>query len=109
MRKFQRKYAKNITAGSVKPLNKDFLSEVTKDKFKVYSSRKLQLCEFLEIGNSGVVLNHLSRNLSRSDKADQINKSRRQIETDAGSKAGFLEITNFLNEFDLKNTGRRLT
>ncbi|MDE0292525.1 MAG: hypothetical protein OXK19_08515 [Candidatus Dadabacteria bacterium] len=93
---FNEKHVKEIMAGSVKPLNKDFLSRVTRNKFKVCSSRILKLCEFLEIDDSGVAFNHLEV------LTNQINEFGKQIEADAGFKARFSAIANFLNGLNLK-------
>ena len=93
---FNEKYAKEIMAGSVKPLNKDFLSRVTRNKFKVCSNRILKLCEFLEIEDFGAAFNHLEVLIN------QINEFEKQAEADAGFKARFSAIANFLNGLNLK-------
>ena len=93
---FNKKYAKEIKTGFVKPLNKDFLSRVTRNKFKVCSDRILKLCEFLEIEDSGVALNHLEV------LKNQISEFEKQVEADTGFKARFSAIANFLNGLNLK-------
>lgn len=49
---FNVKYIEDIDSGKLKPLNKDFVSRVSRNAFKVPSERVLKLCEFLEIEQS---------------------------------------------------------
>ena len=93
---FNERYSEEINSGAMKALNKDFLSRVTRNNFKICSDRVLKLCEFLEIEKSD----------KQSDPlqvlTDQINEFEKQVRTDAGFKAKFSAIASFLAGLNLK-------
>ena len=93
---FNDKYSKEIGSGYMRPLNKDFLSRVTRNKFKVCSDRVLKLCEFLEISELDGQLDPLQV------LTDQISEFEKQVQTDTGFKAKFSAIASFLTGLNLK-------
>ena len=82
-------YKKEIKARKMKPLNKDFVSRVTRNAFKVPSQRILKLCEFLEI----------SATADRQDQLHLLTSQIRQFENQSASDAGFERRYSNLRRF----------
>ena len=93
---FNNKYLKEIEAGNVRPLNKDFLSRVTRNDFKVFSVRISRLCEFLEIEEPHVEPDRL-RILS-----NQIGEFENRASLDTDFKFRYSAIVNFLSGLHLE-------
>lgn len=93
---FNDKYSEEISSGRMKALNKDFLSRVTRNNFKVCSGRILKLCEFLEIEGLSAQPDQLQV------LTNQIDEFEKQLETDPDFKARFSAIANFLTGLNLK-------
>ena len=93
---FNNRYSEEIDSGLVRNLNKDFLSRVTRNDFKVCSRRILKLCEFLQIKAPD----------KQSDPlqvlTEQISEFEKKVQTDAGFKAKFSAIASFLDGLNLE-------
>ena len=93
---FNIKYSDEIEAGITKPLNKDFLSRVKREAFRVYSPRISKLCEFLEIEEAlgiGEPLQDLSR---------EIEEFRNYSNKHTGFRNRFPTVGKFLSGLNLK-------
>ena len=93
---FNSRYSRDIESGFVRPLNKDFLSRVSRGRFKVSSERVSKLCEYLEVGEFdelGETLKVLSRELEEFG---------RQSEVSAEFRAKFPTIRKFLIGLNLQ-------
>ena len=94
---FNNKYFKEIESEALSPLNKDFVSRVARNDFKVCSDRVVKLCEFLDIRASHGATDQL-RILS-----DQISEFDRQAVEDADFKTKYSAIAKFLSGLNLEN------
>lgn len=98
---FNNRYLKEINQGEIKPLNKDFLSRVTRNDFKVWSGRISKLCEFLKIqekkGTSIDPLNLLS---------NQIKDFEEQMNSDKEFRKKYSAVFNFLAGLNLNQIQR---
>ncbi|MXZ13853.1 MAG: hypothetical protein F4Y78_07635 [Candidatus Dadabacteria bacterium] len=95
-RAFNAKYSEEINSGAVRALNKDFISRVTRNNFKICGSRILKLCEFLEIKEPDRQPDPLQVLI------DQIGEFEKRVQTDASFKAKFSAIASFLVGLNLK-------
>ena len=87
---FNGHYKKEIKARKMKPLNKDFVSRVTRNAFKVPSQRILKLCEFLEVAVDPA---------ARQDQLHILTSQIRQFESQSASDAGFERRYSNLRRF----------
>lgn len=74
---FNLKYSDEMNANNMRPLNKDFVSRITREDFKVCSPRISKLCEFLEIRDADSAaepLMALSREIGEFKKYSNSNK-----------------------------------
>ena len=92
---FNIRYMEEIDARRLKPLNKDFVSRVSRNAFKVPSARVLKLCEFLEIKKPHLAPDQL-RILS-----DQIREFENQAATNAAFKNRYSHLHRFLSGLNL--------
>ena len=92
---FNIRYMEEINARRLKPLNKDFVSRVSRNAFKVPSTRVLKLCEFLEIEESYLAPDQL-RILS-----DQIREFKKQAAMNTGFKKRYSHLHRFLSGLNL--------
>ena len=92
---FNSRYIEEIKARRLKPLNKDFVSRVTRNAFKVPSARVLKLCEFLEIEEPHLAPDQL-RILS-----DQIREFENQAATNTAFKNRYSHLHRFLSGLNL--------
>ena len=93
---FNVRYIEDIKVEKLKPLNKDFVSRVTRNAFKVPSPRILKLCEFLEIEEP-----HLERNQLRI-LSDQISEFENQAAMNADFENRYSNLRRFLSGLNLK-------
>ena len=93
---FNSAYSAEIEADSIRPLNKDFVSRVTRNEFKVCSPRISKLCEFLEIYETE----------SRTDPlqvlSDQVCKFREQATRDDEFRTRYSAVEKFLSGLNLQ-------
>jgi len=92
---FNNKHLDQIEKGEIKPLNKDFLSRVTRNNFKVCSNRISKLCEFLkieEVSEHDEPLQLLSVQICNFEK---------QAESDDEFRNKYSAIFNFLTGLNL--------
>ena len=94
---FNNKYFKEIQSEALSPLNKDFVSRVARNDFKVCSDRVVKLCAFLDIRASHGASDQL-RILS-----DQISEFDRQAVEDTDFKTKYSAIAKFLSGLNLEN------
>ena len=94
---FNNKYFKEIQSEALSPLNKDFVSRIARNDFKVCSDRVEKLCEFLDIKDSHGATDQL-RILS-----SQISEFDRQAVEDADFKIKYSAIAKFLSGLNLEN------
>ena len=93
---FNEMYFREIESGHLKPLNKDFVSRVSRNAFKIPSDRVLKLCEFLEIENNYVEQDQL-RILS-----DQILKFKLDAERNSEFSNRYSSLLRFLTGLNLE-------
>lgn len=93
---FNARYQAEIKTGSTKRLNKDFLSRVVRNDFKVCTERISKLCEFL-----GVRTAHSTKGQLQI-LSDQICELRRQSDRDAEFRNQFFAVEKFLSGLNLK-------
>ena len=92
---FNIRYMEEINAGQLTPLNKDFVSRVSRNAFKVPSTRVLKLCEFLEIEEPHLAPDQL-RILS-----DQIREFENQAAMNTAFKNRYSHLRRFLSGLNL--------
>lgn len=90
-------YHREIEEGSIRPLNKDFLSRVGRNAFRVCSPRILKLCEFLEIHESSSKWDPLRL------LPDQIRQFREQAGNDTEFRTRYSVLERFLCGLNLEN------
>ena len=94
---FNVRYAAEIDAGYQRSLNKDFVSRVTRNDFKVHTERISKLCEFLEVrdaSSSGAGLSALSH---------QIHEFREKSRQDIEFGTRFAAVERFLSGLNLES------
>ena len=93
---FNSTFSEEIDANATRPLNKDFLSRVARNNFKVCSPRISKLCEFLDIhegtGSQGA-LQVLS---------DQVRQFREHAANDVQFRKRYSAIERFLSGLNLQ-------
>ena len=92
---FNIRYMEEVDAQRLKPLNKDFVSRVSRNSFKVPSTRVLKLCEFLEIEEPHLAPDQL-RILS-----DQIREFENQAAMNTAFKNRYSHLRRFLSGLNL--------
>ena len=93
---FNVRYRKEISAQEIKPLNKDFVSRVTRNAFKVSSARISKLCEFLEIEESSTKQDQLHI------LSNQIRQFENQSVKDASFERRYSNLRRFLSGLNLE-------
>ena len=93
---FNAKHAADISANATRPLNKDFLSRVSRNQFKVCTARIARLCEFLDIQSPESVPHPLEI------LCEQIADFRREINKDADFREKYAAIERFLAGLNLQ-------
>ena len=93
---FNSKYSAEIATNVTKPLNKDFLSRVSRNQFKVCTARVSKLCEFLNIQSTESVLNPLEI------LSEQIAQFQEELNSDAQLRKRFGAIEKFLSGLNLQ-------
>ena len=94
-KRFNSKYSAQIRQKKIKPLNKDFLSRVTRNDFKVCSERISKLCEFLKIDSTS------SRGEPLKLLSAQIRDFEMQAKSDGAFRQKYSAIFNFLMGLNL--------
>ncbi len=92
---FNNKHLGLIESKKMKPLNKDFVSRVSRNDFKVISERVSKLCEFLEIERIPVENDPLEL------LASQIDVFEKEIDSDINFKNKYSAIHAFLNGLNI--------
>lgn len=93
---FNSKYSTEIATNVTKPLNKDFLSRVSRNQFKVCTTRVLKLCEFLNIPSTESAPNPLEV------LSEQIAQFREELNKDDQLRKKFATIERFLSGLNLQ-------
>ena len=93
---FNSAYSEEIDANVSRPLNKDFLSRVARNNFKVCSPRISKLCEFLDICE-GTGSQHALQVLS-----DQVRQFREHAANDIQFRKRYSAIERFLSGLNLQ-------
>lgn len=93
---FNAKYSLEIDECSTLPLNKDFLSRIVRNDFKVCTDRISKLCEFLEIKEARNSMDRLQV------LSDQVSKFREQASEDKEFRKQFSAVEKFLSGLNLE-------
>lgn len=93
---FNFKYSEEIKANFIRRLNKDFLSRIARNDFKVCSVRISKLCEFLEIDQAGSSQGPLQV------LSDQIREFSEQASKDARFRSRYSAVEKFLSGLNLQ-------
>ena len=93
---FNSQYSAEIKAKTTKPLNKDFLSRVSRNRFKVCTARISKLCEFLDIPNTERLPSSLEI------LTEQIELFRAEVTNDAELRKRYAAIERFLTGLNLQ-------
>ena len=92
---FNIRYMEEINARRLKPLNKDFVSRVSRNAFKVPSVRVLKLCEFLGIEEPYLAPDQLQI------LSDQIREFENQAAMNTAFKKRYSHLHRFLSGLNL--------
>ena len=93
---FNIKYQAEINAGSMKPLNKDFISRVARNEFKVCTTRISKLCEFLKIKEANNTTDQLQV------LSEQVTNFREQASKDKEFRKQYSAVEKFLSGLNLE-------
>ena len=93
---FNSAYSSEIEANAIKPLNKDFLSRVIRNEFKVITPRISKLCEFLDIREAR------SPQDSLQVLSYQIRQFREQASNDSQFRNQYSAVEKFLSGLNLQ-------
>ena len=93
---FNAEHSEAIEAKSIRPLNKDFLSRVARNDFKVFTTRVSRLCEFLDIHEARSTQDPLQV------LSGQVRQFREQASNDVEFRNRYSAVEKFLSGLNLQ-------